>query len=402
MKKNNARLVLSLAMLIGSLSVAAQQNHFIYIQTENKQSFYVKMDKKVFSSSGSGYVIIPQLKDGPYTLSVGFPKSEWPEQAINCTVSKKDEGFLLKNFGEKGWGLFNLQTLEILTAANAADKTLPTKENKQDVFSDLLANAVNDSTIRQKDLPPPVAAKEVPPVKPAITAVSVPSKENKSAAVEIKRLLYIPGKKGTEIIYSDRSNGQTDTIRILIPADPVVVQEQEMPAPSPEETAKTAPPKADPPPVAVPPATSKEAETKPKEKFINMELPNPNTGKTPDTQVKETNVIVQPTPVKKAIMVNSNCKDNAGEDDFLKLRKKMAAAENDEDMVAAARKAFKTKCYTVEQIKNLGFLFLNDKGRYQFFDAAYPFAADSENFSSLEAQLKDEYQINRFRAMVTH
>jgi hypothetical protein len=42
----------------------AQQNHFIYIQTENKQPFYVKLDKQLFSSAASGYIILPKLKEG--------------------------------------------------------------------------------------------------------------------------------------------------------------------------------------------------------------------------------------------------------------------------------------------------------------------------------------------------
>ncbi|MEI8059233.1 MAG: DUF4476 domain-containing protein, partial [Ferruginibacter sp.] len=92
----------------------AQQNHYIYIQTENKQPFYVKLDKSVLSSTASGYLIIPKLLDGDYTLKIGFPKNEWAEQSINCIVNSKDGGYVLKNFGDKGWGLFNLQTLVLV------------------------------------------------------------------------------------------------------------------------------------------------------------------------------------------------------------------------------------------------------------------------------------------------
>lgn len=80
----------------------------------------------------------------------------------------------------------------------------------------------------------------------------------------------------------------------------------------------------------------------------------------------------------------------------------MAAENGDDDMVAAARKVFKTKCFTTEQVKNLAVLFLKDEGRYKFFDAAYPFVSDSYNFPELEHQLSDEYFITRFKAMVRH
>jgi hypothetical protein len=42
-----------------SVAVKAQQNYFIYVQTDNKQPFYVKMNDKVMSSSGAGYLVIP-------------------------------------------------------------------------------------------------------------------------------------------------------------------------------------------------------------------------------------------------------------------------------------------------------------------------------------------------------
>ena len=35
-----------------------------------------------------------------------------------------------------------------------------------------------------------------------------------------------------------------------------------------------------------------------------------------------------------------------------------------------------------------------------FFDAAYPFTSDSDQYNSLKSQLSDEYYINRFKAMI--
>ena len=69
---------------------------------------------------------------------------------------------------------------------------------------------------------------------------------------------------------------------------------------------------------------------------------------------------------------NSDCKDLASNSDFLKIRKRMAAEKDNDAMVLAAKRFFKTKCFSTEQIRNLSFLFLSDEGRYMFFDAAYP------------------------------
>jgi hypothetical protein len=61
----------------------AQQNHFIYIQTENKQPFYVRLSDKVLSSSSSGYIVISKVQNGDHDLLIGFPKNEWPQQKIS-------------------------------------------------------------------------------------------------------------------------------------------------------------------------------------------------------------------------------------------------------------------------------------------------------------------------------
>ena len=76
------------------------------------------------------------------------------------------------------------------------------------------------------------------------------------------------------------------------------------------------------------------------------------------------------------------------------------AAEGDEEMVAEAKKYFKIKCFNTAQLKNLSTLFLNDEGKYNFFDAAYKHVSDKASFVTLQSELKDEYFINRFKAII--
>lgn len=68
-------------------------------------------------------------------------------------------------------------------------------------------------------------------------------------------------------------------------------------------------------------------------------------------------------------------------------------------MILEAAKIFKTKCFTSLQLKNLSALFLNDAGKYNFFDIAYKYVLDAENFTSLQSELKDQYYIDKFKAM---
>ncbi len=109
---------------------------------------------------------------------------------------------------------------------------------------------------------------------------------------------------------------------------------------------------------------------------------------------------VQSGNATAAAIKKNSCKAIAKADDFFRLRKKMAAGTNEDKMITEAKKVFKTKCFSTLQVKNLVTLFLSDEFRYKFFDAAYPYVNDLENFPSLRSELKEEYFINRFNALL--
>ena len=132
-------------------------------------------------------------------------------------------------------------------------------------------------------------------------------------------------------------------------------------------------------------------------KFLEIEVPNPNT----TVQQNKLDSIV-PKYTAKSPMVNSDCTSFASDEDFLKLRKKMAAADNLDNMITTAKKTFKVKCFSTEQIKNLSVLFLKDADKYGFFDAAYPFVSDSHNYQLLQSQITDAYYTERFKVMIRH
>jgi hypothetical protein len=257
------------------------------------------------------------------------------------------------------------------------------------------------------------------------------------------------GADGTDMIYVDVVNGLADTIRVFIPAeinsadikmeknekpaginlktnaeeinsgiknevksDTVAVAKKEEVKPESKTEKKVEDLKEDSKSVAETELKNEPVDKTPK--FINITLPNPNAKA--DTLVKPATTVItekkqevalqvpekQKESNAKPVMINSDCKATATEDDFLKLRKKMAAENNDDDMITVAKKVFKSKCFTTDQIKNLSVLFLKDDGKYKFFDAAYPFTSDSYNFSSLETQLTDNYFISRFKVMIRH
>jgi hypothetical protein len=375
--------------------LTAQLNHFIYLQTEGKQPFYAKLDKKVFSSSASGYLIIPKLKDGNYNITIGIPKSGNNEQTYTCNINNKDVGYLIKNFEEKGWGLFNLQTLDVVMAGSNAAKTEVAKTEKTDDFSNMLSEVVNDPSIKHQEKAPAKQKEEAP----------VLVQEDKSVVHNVGRSTVVkqkvtPGKYGMVVAYIDITGDKQDTIQIFIP-----IEKENLVATSPlqeiksieksgttEENGTVAPPEDD-KQVEIKENTQQEQKKEAIEtdkKFLPIEVKT----------VPGIDAAAETSPAVQ--MINSDCKSNATEEDFLKLRKKMASADVEDEMMATAQKFFKAKCYTTEQVKNLSVLFLKDTGKYKFFDLAYPFVSDSSNFPSLENQLTDTYYISRFKAMVRH
>ena len=452
------RICLIAIILFGTFSLKAQENYFVYLQTENNKPFYARLNNKVISSSASGYLILPKISEGKYDLSIGFPKNEFGEESFTINVEDKSQGYLLKDFGDKGWSLFNLQTLALLspnTSASPAAGVATVTEIKEDPFSQMLASVTKDSTLLRKNMPAqavPVepVKKEMDSVKESEAVAVIPVTEQKKAEEEEEtetasnkeidarkkvqatfeviyspekkitsqpvKILGVVGRDGNEMIYVDKTSSSTDTITVFIPNEKeqsgseitdIIIKEVAPVKKEPEFTIT---------PTIVSPVKEEGAkivDVKVKEETENQaDIINEKEAKKPVSQVfiirddsaskpkersEESMILI---PAASAKTVNSDCKDLANNNDFLRIRKRMAAEKDKDAMVLAAKKIFKTKCFSTEQIRNLSYLFLSDEGRYMFFDAAYPYTSDTDKYPTLISQLKDEYYINRFEAMI--
>lgn len=361
-----------------SFCVNGQNLRFIYIQTENKQPFYVKMDKKYLSSSTSGYIIIAKLIEGAYPLTIGYPKNEWPELKVTLTVKDNNTGYLLRNSANQNWSLINLQT----TASIVAQKLpLPEKEevaSNGDEFAKILAEVVNDPSIRQvitvKKNTEAVTVGEAN--KAEILEVAEPKKpeslQSQRKKSQIAKLMYDSTNGGFLLTYVDQSALENDTVKIFIPVTQNITQ---------VKNEKKFTVKAD-------TGILKNTDFVITEKKINA-----NNSLNESSQTKA-NVANRNKPV------NSKCEKTATQNEFLKLRKQMAAEENEKNMIKAANKQFINTCFTTEQIRNLGVLFITEEEKYKFYVNAFPYVADILNFSSLEDQLSDNYYKSRFKAML--
>jgi hypothetical protein len=93
--------------------VSAQRNTYIYIQTENNQLFYVKLNGKILNASEGGFIIIPKIQPGNYEVTLGFPKNVYPSSKFTINVSNSSLAYLFKNLGSNGWALVNRVTSHV-------------------------------------------------------------------------------------------------------------------------------------------------------------------------------------------------------------------------------------------------------------------------------------------------
>ncbi len=369
-----------------AVKLPAQHIHYIYIQTENKQAFYVNLNEKLMSSTTSGYLVIPKLTDGVYRLNIGFPKKEWPSQNVDIAISNKDEGFVLKNFGEKGWGLFNIQSMNILMGTAESTTSAFVPENKADVFSNTLADVTNTPSIKQADISsnPLVIDSLHDVVKPADSVMPI-----EIQPANITQLFSILDTSGRSTIYTIKDENAADTVRLFIPYENKNISPVKEVAAVKEEEINESKKQPD---IILADSISKIDST-----LITTSKPG-NEIKKMDNGVEQKSA--SDITSFSITLVNPSCNVSATDQDFSRLQRKMAAAEDNEVKMALAKKSFKSKCFTTEQVKNLSALFSKDEEKYNFFDAAYGHVSDIGNFKELQSQLSDEYYINRFKAML--
>ncbi|HAN65101.1 MAG TPA: hypothetical protein DCQ34_01880, partial [Chitinophagaceae bacterium] len=86
--------------------VQAQTFHYLYLETEGGQPFYVRMQQKTYSSAASGYLLIPRLSAGKQVMTIGFPGDARPrEYAI---MLQHDAGYMLRKTNSGNWALTDL------------------------------------------------------------------------------------------------------------------------------------------------------------------------------------------------------------------------------------------------------------------------------------------------------
>jgi hypothetical protein len=422
------RLLLAGALLFVFGLAGAQKVYFIYIQADNNTPFFVKTGDKVTSSTASGYVILSNLVDSVYQFTIGKTGQGAVESRFSIPINRQDRGFLLKETDGK-LSLFDLQAMTSLQPLASGGTSAEPVEKRTDAFTVLLAQAANDPSLleiraapavqKQTDTPvtpdaavaisasvPEIktpepetiiedttqaqvaATQEITPTETGTAPVAEPgnettetdatdtvqqavgNEEQPQAVAQEEAPVYMPSvvtrrsesstSEGFGLVFLDDSNGTVDTIRIVIPNQNMWSQKDPAGAP----------------------------DTK---KFLEiLNVDTTATGTTPAASDKVT------TARRK-----TTCDAIANESDFFKLRRNMAAKEKDEAMIREAKKYFRKACFSTEQIRNLSGLFLTAAGKYQFFDAAYPYVSDQDQYAALQTEINDSYYTDRFKELIS-
>lgn len=407
--------------LMFKVDVQAQQLRFIYLQSEDKSPFFVKVDGKYLSSSENGYIIIPRLKDSTYNLLIGTTGDKLANQEVSISTKFANAGYLIQKKDAKNFTLVNLNTMQPVKQVVQHDSGYTVKTIKNDdEFAKVLAQVVGDPSILEVEVEnaSPVI-KNVDQVDSAVTTINYSQKDIKSviendgitnkknvefdtlkvattkdADNKISRIKYDSLPDGYMMKYVDAASN--DTIDILLPGKNSIVSN------STEnktlETVKEVSPYVNP---------------NPDTRFLDMKLQNPNAAyDSVATQNNDFVIVDKKTDTNqplgnqddfdKKLKNNSGCKSIATQKGFLKLRSQMSSAKNEPEMTKVAISTFASTCFTTEQIKNLSVLYLIEEERYKFFVAAYPYVTDLDNFVALQDQLTDSYFKERFKAMVKH
>jgi len=387
----------------------AQENYFVLIQADNSQPFYARLEDKTLSSTFQGHLILSQLKGGRHSITIGFPKQLFPEQQYTFDVNGKDLELQLKEQENKGWGVFNPQTQEWLPAERKELAGTARIEGikKDDAFSRLMAGVVSDTAVMYNTYAMEAALKDSPAVKTEPKAdtsraslvetnksdttvtTSIPLKADTSLAVVtvmeprhdtvatvdsarvrvphrpasvVVKLSERKTSKGLRLAFADRAKGRkADTVIVIIPMDSNVVA------------------------VKTPGATDSVRSGTP----VASAVPGDLYRKSDSSQKKAET---------KLVVVNSDCRNFATDYDVDKLRVKMLEISKDDDKIVAAKKIFKTKCFTTKQIKALSEVFAGDAAKYKFFETAYPFVSD-DRFRELTELLADPVYNGKFKVM---
>ena len=213
MNVNRFKTLLSFLMLFFLLddSLTAQSTSFIHIQSENNNAFSVKWKDKTYTSSSTGYLVIPQIPSGEQVLVFGFQDTSLPAYTFSVIMDDKPRGFTLKQSINNTWSLFDMVSFALIKG-NEKPKE---KEEKPVLVIGKPAEPEKKPVIEIRD----TGSKAISTAPPVInTEKPVVRKPIQSAEPPIEKIFDKANTAGIDQVYVVISKGKADTIAVFIPA----------------------------------------------------------------------------------------------------------------------------------------------------------------------------------------
>lgn len=401
-------LLFSLVLCVFNSSVASAQKYFVYVQSEQKQQFQLRIGERTVHSNPNGYAIIGEVEGGAHNFIISFPSGSYDNQSIPVEITG-DAGFNLKYFENKGWGLFDLQKFSVLmNEAYLLQQPQSTSLQNKITADSILHNSaqavipVNNELL--DTVPNAVSLTMRFPVDTILATTIVNDGQTNPTGIDsIQKLL-------TDTIVADIKSDTLAPPKPPMPDPTGISMLQDSAIPSSAMNATS---------LSIADTTKKimhsvvlineakdidgrafvyEVKHQAEKDTVQIFLPRAATKlETTDTitynnndhQLSGTrfNETASVPAVTTPAVVDSLCNILADDADFLALRKAIVAQENTDAMLVAAEHSFKQKCFTTGHLKNLGAIFLNDLDKLRFYQLAYKYTADKANFDRLSATL---------------
>jgi hypothetical protein len=105
--RNMQKIIGFILLFLNAQVSTAQQQGFIYLESSNKQPFFVLQGGQLFSSTPSGYLLMRSKERDTLDISIGFPRDRWNRKRFRVPVSRQDNYWQWLQVDTGSWALYD-------------------------------------------------------------------------------------------------------------------------------------------------------------------------------------------------------------------------------------------------------------------------------------------------------
>lgn len=344
--------------------------HYIFIEAEGQQPFYLKRAGQSYSSTAMGFIILPKLISKDLDFIIGFPNKMYPEVVFKINGLQDDRGFYLKQLEGKGWVLVDRQTSSVLLGSKVDVQQAQAIASSASGFAELLADATGDKSLLDKTY----LVNTVEKTSASATTPNTKSKTTNTATKQDNGQKQVKGLSKLGTIRSYIQSADSSQLKIAF-FDKGVKDNWDTIFVEIDRYLNK--------PVQL--ISSKEQA---EQKTVIENLPTTNDLTVSTTRLSSTTGI-------------PDCNNPiAMPKDLRELQRRLSKASSLDEQMSLAEKAFGVKCYTTRQVKELGSVFWEEQNRLLFYTRIRKYVSDPSLYGELEQSFMQEGSKKAFREML--